>query len=93
MDAILDLMNRLFPRQCGDNAGLFYDTVTPRMLRPAKGRRDKQATTKFSEEGKEVHCHVVDFYSLFTCLWRVISFTCYSLLPYAQHFSQVLLGY
>lgn len=89
----LDLMNRLFLRQCGDNAGLFYDTFTPRMLQPAKGRRDKQATTKFSEEGKAVHCHVIDFYSFFTCLWRLVSFTCYSFLPTAQHFSQVLLGY
>lgn len=89
----LNLMNRLFPRQCSGHAGLFYDMFTPGMLQPAKERRDKQAATKFNEEGKVVHSHLIDFYSLFTCLLRVVSFTCYSFFPTAQHFSQVLLAY
>lgn len=88
-----DLMNRLFLRQCSGHVGLFHDTFTPGMLQPAKGRRDKQATTEFNEEEKAVHFHVIDFYSLFTCLWRVVSFTCYSFFSTAQHFSQVLLSY
>ena len=73
-----NLMNRLLSRQRSGHAGLFYGTFTPGMLQPVKRRRDKQATTKFNEEGKAVHFHVIDFYSLFTCLLRVVSFTCYS---------------
>lgn len=53
---------------------------------------DKKAT-KFNEERKAVHFHAIDFYSLFTCLLRVVSFTCDSLFSTAQHFSQVLLSY
>lgn len=41
---------------------------------------DKKAT-KFNEERKAVHFHAIDFYSLFTCLLRVVSFTCDSLFP------------
>lgn len=89
-----NLMNRLFLRQCSGHAGLFHDTLTPGMLLPAKGRRHKQATTEFNEEEKAVHFHVIDFYSLFTCLLRVVSFTLSILFfPTAQHFSQVLLSY
>lgn len=77
----LTLKNRFFPRQCGSQAGLFYDTFTPGMLQPAKGGRDKKTTTKSSEEEKAVHFHTIDFYSLFTCLLRVVSFTRYSFFP------------
>lgn len=41
---------------------------------------DKKAT-KFNEERKAVHFHAIDFYRLFTCLLRVVSFTCDSLFP------------
>ena len=82
-----NLMNRLLSRQRSGHAGLFYGTFTPGMLQPVKRRRDKQATTKFTEEGKAVHFHVVDFYSLFTCLLRVVSCTCCSFL---SHCSAVL---
>ena len=39
---------------------------------------DKKAT-KFNEERKASSFHAIDFYSLFTCLLRVVSFTCDSL--------------
>lgn len=88
-----DLINRLFLRPHCGHARLFHDTFTPGMLQPAMGRRHKQTTAEFNEEEKAVHFHVIDFYSLFTCLLRVISFTCYSSFPTAQHFSQGLLSY
>lgn len=76
-----NLMNRLFLRKRSGHAGLVRDTFTPGMLRPAKGRRHKQATAEFNEEEKAVHFHVIDFYSLCTCLLRVVSFSCYSFFP------------